>query len=473
MKGRRGRLSALFPLLLCVLLCVTGCGEKAPAASPAQSSFPIASNDPRSYDSQDETALLMSADLEAGTLSFYNLNVRRSYTLSYDGTTRFSDRYGGELTPGLLSPGLIANVTFLKRSKHLNSLKVSDTAWNRRDITRYEIGEAQHTMKIGDQIYRFDEDLKVFSGGKKAELIDINPADCLSAWGLDTQVLSLSIDEGHGYLRLTGEEYFLGGWITVGDRIMARVTKGMLLAVPEGASEVVVENEGRKAVEKIYVKRNSETLLDLSDVEIQEVKSGQIIFTILPEDAVLKIDGKVTDYTEPVSLEYGPHRLELSAEGYESLTRYIRVAASAANISLELSPRREESVTETEEGLPAIPELPGMSVSGNTVSGNTVSGNGVSDSSMTASNPAITYITEAQVDGASDYRILLEAPEGVEAYLDGSYVGILPIDIAKVPGSHVITLRLEGYRTRSYTVEIDSTERDVSFSFAPLNPISN
>ena len=91
---------------------------------------------------------------------------------------------------------------------------------------------------------------------------------------------------------------------------------------------------------------------------------------------------------------------------------------------------------------------------------------------MTASNDAITYISEAQGETASNHRIRLEAPEGVEAYVDGSYIGILPIDFAKVAGSHVITLRKDGYRTRSYTIEVDSSEKDISFSFADLSPTS-
>ena len=57
-------------------------------------------------------------------------------------------------------------------------------------------------------------DIVIFSEGKKAEMIDINPADRLSARGISHEVLSLSIDEGHGYLRLENDEYFLGTIVT-------------------------------------------------------------------------------------------------------------------------------------------------------------------------------------------------------------------------------------------------------------------
>lgn len=60
-------------------------------------------------------------------------------------------------------------------------------------------------------------------------------------------------------------------------------------------------------------------------------------------------------------------------------------------------------------------------------------------------------------------------------YLDGNYVGVSPCSFRKTEGSHVITLRKTDYETRSYTVEIDDTERDLSYSFADLveNALTN
>ena len=53
------------------------------------------------------------------------------------------------------------------------------------------------------------------------------------------------------------------------------------------------------------------------------------------------------------------------------------------------------------------------------------------------------------------YKVYIDAPDGVEAYLDGSYVGVTPVSFNKEPGSHVVTLRKSGYQTRSYTLQID------------------
>ena len=66
------------------------------------------------------------------------------------------------------------------------------------------------------------------------------------------------------------------------------------------------------------------------------------------------------------------------------------------------------------------------------------------------------------------YKVYVDAPEGAEVYLDGNYMGIAPCSFRKVAGAHVITLRRTGFDTRSYTVQIDDEEKDITYSFANL-----
>ena len=62
----------------------------------------------------------------------------------------------------------------------------------------------------------------------------------------------------------------------------------------------------------------------------------------------------------------------------------------------------------------------------------------------------------------------MEAPEDTEVYLDGNYIGISPCSFDKESGSHIITLRKSGYITKSYTIRLDDTKKDISYSFAEL-----
>jgi hypothetical protein len=126
-------------------------------------------------------------------------------------------------------------------------------------------------------------------------------------------------------------------------------------------------------------------------------------------------------------LEYGIHQLIAKADGYQSLTQYLRVGDESAGINIVLD-----------------------AVSG------TVSDGDDENSSST-------------VDTTTDYyKVYIDAPESVEVYLDGSYVGTSPCSFKKQSGSHVISLRKSGYQTKSYTVQIDDEEKDISYSFADL-----
>ena len=82
---------------------------------------------------------------------------------------------------------------------------------------------------------------------------------------------------------------------------------------------------------------------------------------------------------------------------------------------------------------------------------NTVSDNNVSDTA-----------------GTTGYKVTIEAPVGAEVYVDGNYVGIIPASFAKKPGTHDVTIRKSGYKTRSYTVDVDDENKDINYSFSEL-----
>ena len=50
----------------------------------------------------------------------------------------------------------------------------------------------------------------------------------------------------------------------------------------------------------------------------------------------------------------------------------------------------------------------------------------------------------------------------------GIYIGMSPVNFKKDPGTHTITLRKPGYVTKSYTIQIDDEEKDVTYSFTDL-----
>lgn len=416
-----------------VFLVLAACGNN---AEPMQTDSGYRETDtgykapgPDSYDSAD-TAVLVDKNTNACSLTLLNLNRGKEYTLSYDGTTQFTDKYGESISLKQLVLGDIVDVTFIKDSKHLTSMQLSSQAWKMEAVERYEIDHVRGEVTIGEDIFKLTGDTRYFSDGQIIEAQDINVSDILSFCGMDKQVLSVSVEKGHGYLRLANDENFVGGWIEIGQSVVQRITEDMLLILPEGSYEVNISHLGGGGVRDVIINRNEETTLDIGDMEIPEAQTGIVLFSLSPSGATLYIDGTQTDASGPVTLEYGIHQLIVKAEGYKSVTQYIRVGQASAGVNVVL-----ESATESGEETGTDDDVKDVS--------------------------------------SNYYKVHVDAPEDAEVYVNGNYVGIVPCSFKKSAGTHAVTLRREGYKTRSYTIQVDSEEKDISFSFADLVAVSD
>lgn len=388
---------------------------------------------PDSYDSAD-TPILISKDLSENTVTFLNLDLGRKYTLSFDGTTKFYNKYGESIALDQIDVGDIVDVTFLKAQKHLTTMALSSAAWYYDNVEKYEFNTVKKEVSIGNEIYKLSENTQYLSEGRSIEEMDLNAADILSFQGIDNTVLSVIVEKGHGYLRLANSESFIGGWIEIGQAQIQRITEDMLLAVPEGSYQVNISYKGSGGIKSVIINRDEETTLDIGDLKVEEPRTGTVLFSLNPSSAELYVDGTQVDASQPIILEYGIHQLIARADGYQSLTQYLRVGDESAGINIVLD--KENNTDDT-------------------------AGSSAEDSSGSS--------TSSTVDTTTDYyKVYIDAPEGAEVYLDGSYVGISPCSFKKTSGSHVVTLRKTGYATRSYTVQIDEEEKDISYSFADL-----
>lgn len=384
---------------------------------------------PGSFDSAD-TAVVVRINKEEEKITFLNLTVNRNYILQYDGTTVFSDRYGQSMTLEQIREGDIVDVTFLKSKKRLATLAISGDSWTTADISRYQFDAVSHDVTIGNEVYKVTEHTKIFSDGEEIEMMDLNSVDILTFHGIGNTVHSIVVEKGHGYLRLSGDENFIGGWIEVGQNIIRQITEDMLLTVPEGNYQVLISITGGGGTKSVIINRNTEITLDIGDLEIEAPQYGQVLFAMSPSSASLYVDGTLVDTSLPVTLEYGIHQLMARADGYSTVTSYLKVAQESAGIDITLD--LEEDDEEEEK-----------------------------DNQETVSSGNATTT-------ASYYQVYIDAPEGAEVYVDGNYIGICPVSFRKVEGPHVVTLRRTGYETRSYTIQVDGEDKDISYSFAEL-----
>jgi hypothetical protein len=189
-------------------------------------------------------------------------------------------------------------------------------------------------------------------------------------------------------------------------------------------SAFFISNRGFTASRKVTIERNKEISIDLGGEEVEEVWTGMVIFTVSPAEAKVYIDGELTDISGVVELEFGLHQIVCEAEGYDTISQYIKVSQDIASISITMEVARTDTSND-----------------------NSVSGNDL-------------------VAGST--RVYIDYPIDVEIYVDGVYMGLSPLYFEKKAGSHSITLRREGYITKSYTVYLDDDDNDVTYSFSAL-----
>lgn len=431
---------------------------------------------PGMYDSED-MALVVKKDTQAQTIQFQNLSTGKRYTLSYDGATKILDKYDQALSLEQIETGSIVDAKFYKPKKMLASIKIPKDCINFSNIDQYKLDIANGKITVGQTTYDFNSNIVVISGEEEAQLMDVNQMDVISVWGYNNQIYGINIERGHGYLRLQNDTYFVGGWIEAGQSVIKKITEDMLLTVPEGKLTVSVNNKGSSATQTIDFVRNQEMVWDLGDVEITRIQTGKIVFTLNPANAKVTIDGKNVDASKPVELEYGIHQMTVTADGYDAVAQYIKVAEPSANVSVELEKSEdsdEESETSQESSSQESPtaaateeKLVETSKDKKESEDEETPDTSQSEEQSSQAVDKTESKTSSQTPSTS-YKVHIDSPTGVEVYLDGNYIGVAPVDFAKTAGNYVVTLRKTGYQSRSYTLQIDDEDKDVTYSFSDL-----
>lgn len=390
---------------------------------------------PGSYDSMD-TAVITNIDNYEKKITFLNLILGKRYTLTYDGTTTFSNKYGEAMSLAQMEEGNIVDVTFLRTKKKLNSMQLSSECFTNTEVSRFELDLVREDLSIGSDIYNISEDAVIFSEGKEIELMDLNVWDVLTVSGIENDIYSIVVNKGHGYLKLENDEKFIGGFIEVGQSRIAEITKDMILEVPEGSYQVLISHKGGGGIKQVTINRGEEVTLDIGDLTIPEPQKGQVVFNINPSNARLYVDGEEVDASKEMQLEYGIHRFIVHAQGYSSVTSYFKVNQKMMVVDVNMESLNKSEEEENKESTENQENIQKEDVSGN---------------------------------GIKQFQVHIDGPKGVEVYVDGNYIGIAPVAFKKMAGSHVITLRQSGFETRSYTIQLDNEEKDVNYVFAELD----
>ncbi len=422
-----------------------------------------------------DTCIISNHNQAAGEITFQNLDTGLRYTLSYNNLTYFNDKYGKSLVAKQVSNGEICDITFDREAKQLKTLDISDKYFTISGVDSFNFYNSATRMEyLGDK-YDLDDNVVVCSSKEEISVLEIAEGDSITIHGFDHTIYSITQDNGHGFVSLTNDDYFIGGFIEIGKDIRV-ITEDMVITVPEGEHSINISKDGSSGVKKVTVGRNQEVELDLSDIEIKEL-FGNITFTITPSEATLFIDGKRVDNPDrPQRLECGVHEMIVRADGYQTLSRYISVGTMDAELNIKLDKLSDVSDKDKKDDKESSDNQPNSN-NNNTNTGTNNDNTTNKPENDTNKDNDSNNKDKQDIDNPGDAiappnqyntKVYIDAPVGAELYLDGNYVGVVPTSFVKTSGSIVITLRKSGCQTRSYTINLEDIQNDSHYTFSEL-----
>ncbi|MDK2807825.1 MAG: hypothetical protein PWP24_559 [Clostridiales bacterium] len=445
-----------FFLFLFTLFFLSGC-QKGSATNNQVSATPTTQipKDESASELQFTGVVLEYNDTKK-TITVFDTVEKKDFLFSYTSGTDVENAYDEIITVDQISIGEMVDVTYKGENQSLVKLQVSKSAWVYRDVRNLVTDKTNQRMQISGHNYWYDEGLKLFSEELPIELLDLNDQDELTIRGLGSQICSIVVTLGHGYIHLVNYTDFIGGTIEVGYGIIRPITEDMMVVAREGEYKVVLENGELVANETVKLDRNEEITLDMSDYKMPKSRIGYVRFDIEPYGADLYINGTQVDYLDPVKLNYGTHKVQVSMNGYDDFAGILTIAESTPTISIHLAEGTYGVEGETTDS------------SNSTDSQANEASNDSAGTTIEQSDTDTTPSSSGQTVKDEEHTITVQAPAGASLYLNGELKGTIPVSFTKEIGTHVFVITQTGYITKSYSVEVLDDGENAVFSFPDM-----
>jgi hypothetical protein len=429
--GMRDKLFRVTALFLVVCLTMTGCGK-----SSGKQTGTKTPNDSVTYEKgRDFIGVIKNVDSSAGRITFYNPDAEKEVVYEYTSGTEIMTKNEKQISSESLECGQVVDV-YLTSSGKLSKLQISSDILEYTDVKNLLVNADEGYVEVNDVRYRYGSGFTVFSNGAAIDIKEIAKTDEVTFRGVKGKAYSLVVTRGHGYIKPSKYDDFVGGTLTVGGVMIIPVTENMLVPVPEGTYEVTMKNGDYTGGRTVTVERDKQFVLDMSLFKNTVPNKGLVVFEIEPEGAELYVNGLLTDYSDAVSLKYGKHSVKVVLDGYTTYSGVIDVESANPTVRISLADEETEVADDTDE---------------TTVTSSS------SDSTSTVSD---TY--------DNLHTITVSAPSGASVYMDGTYEGTAPCSFSKKIGTITITLSKTGYTTKSYTMTTLDDSQDVEWSFTDL-----
>lgn len=409
--------------------------------------------------------VVKEVDVQFQTIIIYDTNTKLDVTLNYTGASDVLSKNGAALSMAQITKGEIVDAFYDSYSNKLVKMQISKEAWEYKGVNNLQIDGNEHRMDISGRKYLYEEDIIVNSGEEELRLMEINNKDELTVKGIGEKIVSIIVTKGHGYIRLTGYDGFVGGYLELGHDIFMTVSKNMFLVAREGEYHLTLQNGELKGSKYVRVIKNQEITVDMSEFKAEPSRMTTVQFIITPQDAELYINGVKKSYARPMKLNFGNYNITIKASGYEDYTGILTVTKTQKEyekVYIDLAEKESQSEeSDISKSASATPQVTQKSSGGTSVS----------DNSSTVTPTPTPVKTASPKD--EDHIITIQGPSGAEVYVDGIYKGLAPVSFLKQIGNLTITLAKTGYYAKSYSVIVTDNSEDVEFEFPELLAINN
>lgn len=443
-------------LFIGIMSGLTGCGKK-------EITIPSYDDSVTPAKKTEAFCIVTNIDEVNEKISLKAVNYATEYQLSFTGGTDVRDKYDDLLSISNVDPGSVVDIVYDANKDKLLSMKISDNEGVSllQDVSGAVIDYEEQKIYFQGQEYSLGKNVCAFSDNKEIGLDEICSEDQLMLWMYDNMICSIYVELGHGYVKLEDYESYMGGTVELGYDVIETVTEDMLLTVREGDYTLRISKGNDSGTKEVTVLKNQEITVSLQDIAIEAKETGSILFDVTPSDAAVYIDGQRVNTEGAVEITYGKHRIYIQKEGYQTYSAAFNVSYAYKIKKYTLTPLNEDNTqsrtTENSTGWSAT-EIP------TTQRGSTTTENG---------SGRTTGGTTTERDSETSNKVTIMKPLDAHVYLDGKYIGIAPISFTKVTGSHIITLSMSGYLSKSYTVTFTDDGKDKTLEYDDLISVSS
>ena len=475
-NGIRRKSTHLWMLLMCLLFAVTGCGNTMVEPEITEEAEAVVET--------DLFAMVCRVDEVNQKITLRSVTYDTEVILNYTGGVDVRDKFGDIMSIKQVTPGSIVDVVYDADRNKLLSLYLSGTEKVQKleHVSGVLVDNVKGTVQVNGTTYQMSQSISAFSNRSEIGINEICSEDQVTVWLYNDLVCSMYVELGHGYVRLSDYASYIGGMVEIGYDVIVPVTEDMLLTVREGVYTLRIAKNADVGTKKVEVIKDQEVNISLADLAIEPKQMGSVLFRVTPAEAVVCIDGRKVNTEGAVDLVYGKHRIDITADGYDSYSASFNVnyaykikdyalsqSASTPKESPADSTAGTRSDMKTKNTTETATEVAENTTEENAAKQNTTGENAADEkTSQTSDTKDVTAVDENKTDN----KVTVTAPIGVNVYFDGEYLGIAPISFTKVTGSHIITLSLSGCLSKSYAVTFSDDGKDSELQYDELISIS-